>query len=58
LDENTQKAFASGAFGLPWFDCISAEGDKEGHWGIDHLGRVADFLRLDTTVDQSFKVLL
>ncbi|KAJ5309575.1 uncharacterized protein N7443_002036 [Penicillium atrosanguineum] len=58
FDENTQKAFASGAFGLPWFECTNAEGEKEEHWGIDHLGRVADFLRLDTTVDPSFKVLL
>ncbi|GKZ77791.1 hypothetical protein AnigIFM56816_000574 [Aspergillus niger] len=58
LDENTRRAFASGAFGLPWFVCINAEGDTEGHWGVDHLGCMANFLRLDTNVDPSFKVLL
>lgn len=58
LDENTRRAFASGAFGLPWFVCTNAEGDTEGQWGVDHLGCMANFLRLDTNVDPSFKVLL
>ncbi|KAJ5183350.1 2-hydroxychromene-2-carboxylate isomerase [Penicillium capsulatum] len=58
LHENTQKAFASGAFGLPWFECINCEGSAEGFWGVDHLGRVAEFLRLDTSVDSAFDVLL
>ncbi|KAJ5678760.1 hypothetical protein N7462_007004, partial [Penicillium macrosclerotiorum] len=58
LNENTEKAFDSGAFGLPWFDCTNSDGEDEGFWGIDHLGRVADFLRLDTTLDPAFKVLL
>ncbi|KAJ5157119.1 2-hydroxychromene-2-carboxylate isomerase [Penicillium canariense] len=58
LTDNTQRAFDSGAFGLPWFECINADGEKEGFWGIDHLGRVADFLHLNTSLDQSFRVLL
>lgn len=47
LTENTDRAFASGAFGLPWFECENAKGEKEGFWGIDHLGQVADFLGLE-----------
>ncbi|KAJ5278855.1 hypothetical protein N7478_004227 [Penicillium angulare] len=55
---NTQRAFDSGAFGLPWFECANAEGSKEGFWGIDHLGRMADFLQLDTSLDRGFRVLM
>ncbi|KAJ5929049.1 hypothetical protein N7454_006897 [Penicillium verhagenii] len=58
LLENTQQAFDSGAFGLPWFECVNSEGKQEGFWGIDHLGRLADFLQLDTSLDRSFRVLL
>ncbi|KAJ5803450.1 uncharacterized protein N7503_005900 [Penicillium pulvis] len=58
LLENTQRAFDSGAFGLPWFECVNTDGDQEGFWGIDHLGRLADFLQLDTSLDLSFRVLL
>ncbi|KAJ5636703.1 uncharacterized protein N7484_010016 [Penicillium longicatenatum] len=58
LLENTQRAFDAGAFGLPWFECVNTEGIQEGFWGIDHLGRLADFLQLDTSLDQSFRVLL
>ncbi|KAJ5766080.1 uncharacterized protein N7511_003696 [Penicillium nucicola] len=58
LEENTQKAFVSGAFGLPWFDCTNSQGNQEGFWGIDHLGRLVDFLELDASLDQAFRVLL
>jgi hypothetical protein len=50
--------FTLGAFGLPWFDCTNSQGDQEGFWGIDHLGRVVDFLQLDANMDKSFRVLL
>lgn len=58
LDGNTRQVFTSGAFGLPWFDCVNAQGEKEGFWGIDHLGRLVDFLQLDASLDKSFRVLL
>ncbi|KAJ5462306.1 hypothetical protein N7530_010511 [Penicillium desertorum] len=58
LSGNTQNAIDSGAFGLPWFDCIDPHGARESFWGIDHLGRLVDFLQLDATLDKSFRVLL
>ncbi|KAJ5153691.1 Major facilitator superfamily [Penicillium coprophilum] len=58
LGRRTQEAFTSGAFGLPWFDCVDAQGVKESFWGIDHLGRLVDFLQLDASLDNSFRVLL
>lgn len=47
LTENTDRAFADGAFGLPWFACENDRGEKEGFWGVDHLGVVLDFLGLE-----------
>ncbi|KAK3343954.1 thioredoxin-like protein [Lasiosphaeria hispida] len=47
LVENTERAFADGAFGLPWMTCTSASGQKEGFWGVDHFGQMAQFLELD-----------
>lgn len=47
LLENTDRAFADGAFGLPWFACENDKGEKEGFWGVDHLGVVLDFLGLE-----------
>ncbi|CAI7593998.1 unnamed protein product [Penicillium bialowiezense] len=58
LEETTQKAFGSGAFGLPWFNCTRPNGETEGFWGIDHLGRLVDFLHLNRSLDNSFEVLL
>ncbi|KAL4913446.1 thioredoxin-like protein [Aspergillus aurantiobrunneus] len=58
LSANTQQAFDSGAFGLPWFECINSKGEKEGFWGIDHLGQVVDFLGLDRSLDRGFKAVL
>lgn len=49
LIENTDRAFAEGAFGLPWMVCENSEGKKEGFWGVDHLGQVVEFLGLDRT---------
>ncbi|KAI0485367.1 HCCA isomerase/glutathione S-transferase kappa [Xylaria cf. heliscus] len=46
LLKNTDRAFASGAFGLPWVVCTNAEGETEGFWGVDHFGHVARFLNL------------
>lgn len=46
LVENTDRAFESGAFGLPWFECVNREGEREGFWGFDHLGQVVRFLGL------------
>ena len=47
LIENTDRAFADGAFGLPWMVCTNASGATEGFWGVDHLGQVAQFLGLE-----------
>jgi 2-hydroxychromene-2-carboxylate isomerase len=47
LVENTDRALADGAFGLPWFQCENADGRVEGFWGFDHLGQVVRFLGLD-----------
>lgn len=47
LVENTKLAFERGAFGLPWFECVNGQGEREGFWGFDHLGIVARFLGLD-----------
>lgn len=47
LLQNTDQAFAEGAFGLPWFTCTNAKGETEGFWGVDHLGQVVQFLGLD-----------
>lgn len=47
LLKNTDQAFADGAFGLPWFVCENDKGEKEGFWGVDHLGVVLDFLGLE-----------
>ena len=46
VTENTERAFESGAFGLPWFECVDGEGVAEGFWGFDHLGQVVRFLGL------------
>ncbi|KAJ5108987.1 hypothetical protein N7456_005662 [Penicillium angulare] len=58
LTSNTEHAFKIGAFGLPWFECTDANGNTEGFWGVDHLGQVANFLKLDRGVDTGFKSLL
>lgn len=47
LTENTDRAFESGAFGMPWFECVNSKGEREGFWGFDHLGQVVRFLELN-----------
>ncbi|KAL2144665.1 hypothetical protein VTI28DRAFT_8693 [Corynascus sepedonium] len=47
LTTNTDRAFDSGAFGLPWMVCTDAQGKTEGFFGVDHLGQVAQFLGLE-----------
>lgn len=47
LAENTDRAFADGAFGLPWLACENDRGEKMGFWGVDHFGAVLDFLGLE-----------
>ncbi|KAJ5142898.1 uncharacterized protein N7515_001685 [Penicillium bovifimosum] len=58
LTANTDQAFNSGAFGLPWFECTNSKGETEGFFGVDHLGQVADFLGLDRALDQGFRAAL
>ncbi|KAL4878433.1 thioredoxin-like protein [Aspergillus karnatakaensis] len=58
LSANTQQAFDAGAFGLPWFECTNSKGEKEGFWGIDHLGQVVDFLGLDSSLDRGLRAVL
>ncbi|KAK4226976.1 thioredoxin-like protein [Podospora fimiseda] len=48
LIANTDKAFDEGAFGLPWMTCTNTKGEKEGFWGVDHLGQVVEFLGLES----------
>lgn len=50
---NTERAVASGAFGLPWFECTNSKGDVESFFGVDHLGQIAAFLNLETSSDKS-----
>ncbi|KAF7586802.1 hypothetical protein BBP40_008320 [Aspergillus hancockii] len=58
LKANTDQAFKSGAFGIPWFECTNSKGETEGFFGIDHLGQVVEFLGLDRGSDQGFRALL
>ncbi|KAL4754171.1 hypothetical protein BDW72DRAFT_190314 [Aspergillus terricola var. indicus] len=58
LSVNTQQALDSGAFGLPWFECTNSTCEKEGFWGIDHLGQVVEFLGLDRSLDPGFRAVL
>lgn len=58
LTDNTEGAFADGAFGLPWFQCTNAKGETEGFWGVDHMAQVTDFLGLQRPKDGGFQALL
>ncbi|KAK4465968.1 thioredoxin-like protein [Cladorrhinum samala] len=49
LLSNTDLAFSDGAFGLPWMVCTNSDGEKEGFWGVDHLGQVVQFLGLSSS---------
>ncbi|CAK7205691.1 hypothetical protein SEUCBS139899_008470 [Sporothrix eucalyptigena] len=58
LASNTDRAFSDGAFGLPWMVCTNAKGQKEGFWGVDHLGLVIQFLGLKRVTEAGWKALL
>jgi 2-hydroxychromene-2-carboxylate isomerase len=47
LVENTERAEKEGVFGCPWFDCENEKGEREGFWGLDHLGQVVRFMGLE-----------
>jgi len=57
LAANTEKAVGDGAFGLPWFVC-EIEGKKEGFWGVDHMGVLAQALGLEQPKMRGWKALL
>ncbi|PYI32252.1 2-hydroxychromene-2-carboxylate isomerase [Aspergillus indologenus CBS 114.80] len=58
LEANTHRAIEEGAFGLPWLACTSPTGEKEGFWGVDHLGLAAEFLGLDVGMEGGFRVMM
>lgn len=58
LKKNSDAAFESGAFGLPWIIGENAKGEKRGFWGISHLGMLVEFLGLDQSLDSNFKSML
>ncbi|KAL2265603.1 hypothetical protein VTJ83DRAFT_6703 [Remersonia thermophila] len=60
LAANTDAAFDDGAFGLPWIVCTNSAGETEGFFGVDHMGRVAQFLGLEKpeTKSQGWKAVL
>lgn len=58
LTDNSDKAMADGAFGLPFFVATNSKGESDSFWGFDHLGQVADFLGLDRGEEKAFRALL
>lgn len=58
LLENTDEAFRQGAFGLPWMVCENDRGEKEGFWGVDHMGVMLDFLGIQKPRTGPWKALL
>jgi 2-hydroxychromene-2-carboxylate isomerase len=58
LTQNTNEAFASGAFGLPWMVCTNEAGETEAFWGVDHMGQVAAFLGLEKPGSGGWKAML
>ncbi|KAK7920170.1 2-hydroxychromene-2-carboxylate isomerase [Apiospora marii] len=58
LKENTDKAFADGAFGLPWMVCTNSQGQTEGFWGVDHMGQVLQFMGLERPREGGWKSVL
>ena len=51
LGDNSDQAFKSGAFGIPWWECTNEKGEQECFWGVDHMGQVVEFLGLDRNKD-------
>lgn len=58
LIANTDRAFKSGSFGIPWFECTNDKGETDTFWGVDHLGQVAEFLGLNIKQDKGFRAAL
>ena len=58
LKANTEEAFKSGSFGAPWFEAVNEKGEKQGFWGINHLGLMIEFLGLERGGDRAFRSLL
>lgn len=58
LKENTDKAFAEGAFGLPWVVATDSAGTTEAFWGVDHLGQVLHFLGIEKPGHGPWKSIL
>ncbi|KAG4421777.1 hypothetical protein IFR04_005027 [Cadophora malorum] len=58
LAKNTDKAFADGAFGLPWFVATNSKGETEGFWGIDHIAQVTNHLGIDKPKTGGWKAVL
>jgi len=58
LMKNTDKALNDGSFGLPWIVAQNSKGEKEGFWGVDHLGQVCEFMDLEKPRTGGWKSLL
>ncbi|PMD65251.1 HCCA isomerase/glutathione S-transferase kappa [Hyaloscypha bicolor E] len=58
LGENTDRALADGAFGLPWFVATNGEGKTETFWGVDHFGQVTAHLGLEKPKMGGWKAML
>lgn len=58
LMANTKVCFDEGGFGLPWFVAENAKGEKEGFWGVDHMGQLLEFLGVEVPQGKGYKSLL
>ena len=58
LKENTDRAFADGAFGLPWMVCTNSAGETQGFWGVDHFGQVLQHLGIEKPGQGGWKSVL
>jgi 2-hydroxychromene-2-carboxylate isomerase len=58
LSKNTNRAFADGAFGLPWFVVTNSRGETQKFWGVDHLAQVTEHLGLEKPKAGGWKALL
>lgn len=55
---NSDLAFDEGAFGLPWYVAENDKGEREGFWGVDHLGCLLDFMGLEKPKAGGWKAML
>jgi hypothetical protein len=59
LQKNTDEAFESGAFGLPWMVATNgSSGRVEAFWGVDHIGQVLQFLGIEKPVQPGWRAVL